>query len=248
MNFLTNLLRPLRKQYHAWRYQRAVAVRRFSEKTVAQIFTETYEKRYWKSKESVSGTGSELRHTETLRRKLPVFLKIHGIKSLLDLPCGDFNWMRQTDLSGIDYIGADIVAALVEANRRAFSGAKITFQKLDLLADPLPKVDCVLVRDCLVHLSFEHIKQALENLKRSGSQFLLATNFSGLPQNEDIQTGYWRPLNLEIAPFFFQKPMAVLPEEHPSKSLALWKIADLPVPELAAVGKDGRDFVLFSTE
>lgn len=230
MNFLTNFLRPLKKRYHAWRYRRAVAARRFSEKTVAQIFTETYEKRHWRSKESVSGAGSELRRTENLRRELPVFLKKHGIKSLLDLPCGDFNWMRRTDLSEMDYLGADIVPALVEANRRAFSGPKIAFQKLDLLADPLPKVDCVLVRDCLVHLSFEHIKQAVGNLKYSGSQFLLTTHFPDLSQNEDIQTGFWRPLNLEIAPFFFPKPMAVLREDESSKSLALWEIADLPQP------------------
>jgi hypothetical protein len=42
---------------------------------------------------------------------------------LLDIPCGDFNWMKLLNL-GVDYIGADIVGELIAENRRRF-GAKV---------------------------------------------------------------------------------------------------------------------------
>jgi hypothetical protein len=40
-------------------------------------------------------------------------LRQFEIHSLLDLPCGDFNWMQHVDLQGIKYTGGDIVEALV---------------------------------------------------------------------------------------------------------------------------------------
>ncbi len=226
-----SFLSILKKYYHIWRFHHRVKKQQFDQKTVEEIFTETYQKRYWRSRESVSGAGSELRQTETLRRELPILLKKYEVKTLLDLPCGDFNWLKITDLSGIQYLGADIVSDLVEANRQKFSTENISFQKLDLLTDPLPKMDCVLVRDCLVHLSFENIWRAIESLKRSGCRFLLTTSFPNLTENKDIQTGYWRPLNLEIAPFHFPKPLEVLVEnctemhgEFDDKSLMLWEL------------------------
>lgn len=36
-------------------------------------------------------------------------LKKYSIKSILDIPCGDFSWMKKIELDGIEYIGADIV-------------------------------------------------------------------------------------------------------------------------------------------
>jgi hypothetical protein len=48
----------------------------------------------------------------------------------------------------------------------------------DLTRDPLPKVDLVLCRDCLVHLSFDDIYESLDNLRRSGSMLLLTTTLA----------------------------------------------------------------------
>lgn len=197
MDFLKNL----KKRYHAWRYRRLISSQNFKSKTDREIFTETFEKRYWRSAESASGAGSELRQTETLRRDLPDFLKKWEVRTVLDLPCGDFNWMQKVDLQGIEYIGADIVEPLVFQNREKFSTPNRRFECLDLCLDPLPRADLVLVRDCFVHLNFEKIEMALANLRRSGSRFLLTTSFPKLTKNENIQTGYWRPLNLEIEPF-----------------------------------------------
>ena len=61
---------------------------------VKETFTEIYTENLWASAESKSGTGSELRNTEVLRQELSVLLKKYKIQSMLDIPCGDFNWMK----------------------------------------------------------------------------------------------------------------------------------------------------------
>jgi hypothetical protein len=225
------MFNPLLQRYRNWQYQRIIARQQFSSKTVAEIFTETFQNRYWRSQESVSGVGSELSQTETIRAKLPILLRDYGIRSLLDLPCGDFNWMQHVDLSGIQYTGGEIVETLAIQNQQQYGNADRIFLHLDLLTDDLPEADCIMIRDCLVHLSFAHIEQALGNLKRSRIRYLLTTSFPSVEINEDIQTGYWRPLNLQKAPFFFPEPLVVLNDAGSKakgtfrdKGLFLWEL------------------------
>ena len=48
----------------------------------------------WESNESRSGIGSEIKNTkEVLRAINQMSLKQYNIKSIIDIPCGDFNWM-----------------------------------------------------------------------------------------------------------------------------------------------------------
>jgi len=87
-----------------------------------KIFTRFYKYNYWGSKESRSGFGSSFSSTENIRRNLPSLFKDYGIKKVLDAPCGDFNWMRHVvPISGIQYIGGDIVESLVCLNQRKYS-------------------------------------------------------------------------------------------------------------------------------
>ena len=39
---------------------------------------------------SFSGTGSNLDQTKEIIKKLPILIKNYKIKSILDIPCGDF--------------------------------------------------------------------------------------------------------------------------------------------------------------
>ncbi|MFK0251624.1 class I SAM-dependent methyltransferase [Amycolatopsis azurea] len=197
-------------------------------------FTYIYRSRLWESS-SVSGPGSESIQTRELREQLPVLLERFGVRTLLDLPCGDFGWLSEVDLDLDRYIGADIVTDLVEANAARFRDDPVReFRSLDLTGDRLPAVDLVLCRDCLVHLSFADIERALRNLRRSGSRYLLTTTFTELGANDDIVTGDWRPLNLCREPFGFPEPLALLVEgcteeggAYADKSLGLWEIATI---------------------
>lgn len=184
---------------------------------------------HWGASESRSGPGSSVAQTGVLQRELPALLTRLGVRSLLDLPCGDGNWLSSLALPGISYTGADLVPELIARNRTAHPGRR--FEVLDLTTDLLPAADLVLCRDCLVHLSFADIGRALANLRRAPLTWLLTTTFPGQPQNEDIVTGDWRPINLTTAPFNLPEPDWVLNEQctenngrFSDKSLGLWRI------------------------
>lgn len=200
-------------------------------------FVHIYKTNLWGSDASRSGSGSTDDQTARIREYLPQLLRGLCAKSLLDVPCGDFAWMRYVDLEGIRYIGADIVPDIIERNRVEFADANREFLRLDLTADPLPVVDVVFCRDCLVHLSAKHIWSAVANLKRSGCTWLLTTTFPAHDAYEEIEDGDWRMLNLEHEPFRFPTPTQILNEGctesggfYSDKSLGLWRIADLPNP------------------
>ena len=200
-----------------------------------QLFTEIYHRNTFGGVESRSGHGSNLRNTATLRAALPALLARLGVRSVLDIPCGDFYWMKEVELGVELYIGADIVGALVESNNQRFGAVSRIFRQLDITTDDLPRVDLILCRDCLVHFSDADVFRALDNLKRSGSTYLLTTTFTARKRNEDIVTGEWRPLNLEIAPFNFPPPLEIINEGYLGQgglyadlSQGLWKVADIP--------------------
>lgn len=199
------------------------------------FFSKVYDTNGWGGVESISGTGSDLVQTAVIRSELPHIFKEYAISTMLDIPCGDFYWMKHVDLSSIDYVGADIVDAIIEKNRHNVDGA-INFISIDIIKDDLPCVDLVFCRDCLVHLSFADALAALKNIVKSGSKYILTTSFTNRKYNEDIHTnGYaWRTINLELEPFNLPKPLFVLNEnctegggDYADKSLCLWKTEEL---------------------
>lgn len=200
------------------------------------IFTRIYANNGWGSAESVSGCGSTLRETRVVRQILPGLMERHGIQTLLDIPCGDCNWISSIDFCGRGYIGADIVAELVDRNRTSFEGAQRTFMHLDIVRDPLPSAELVLCRDCMIHLSNADVLAALKNVRESGARFLLATTYIARPNNPDIVTGDWRPINLQAAPFSLPEPLELISEEwdwadgyHADKCMGLWDARTLPL-------------------
>jgi len=207
----------------------------FKGKSAKEVFSEIYSNNFWGSRESISGSGSELAQTQVLIKELENLFRSKNIKSVLDAPCGDFNWMKEVNLAGLDYLGADIVEDLIQTNKQKYSiPGQVDFVVLDLLNDSLPKRDLVIVRDCLVHFSYADIFKAIENLKKSGCQYLLTTTFSDREKNADIITGDWRPINLQAAPFKFPDPLYHINEnctesgeQYKDKSMALWLLKSL---------------------
>lgn len=198
-----------------------------------QIFENIFKNNLWRGRTSFSGRGADPDQTENIRKEIPILLKEMKIKSILDIPCGDFNWMKEIDLDGIKYIGADIVEDIVKNNNKYKTKGK-TFKVLDITQDKLPKVDLIIVRDCLVHMSYPDIAKAIKQIKASKSKYLLTTTFPGRMENNDIATGRWFPINLEIDPFSFPQPIKVVNEgctqskgKYSDKSLGLWKISKI---------------------
>ncbi|MFH1758976.1 MAG: class I SAM-dependent methyltransferase [Patescibacteria group bacterium] len=206
-------------------------------KLLAQIiFSRIYHANSWHGQYSRSGTGSDLTQTATIRKAVPVILKEIGAKTLLDAPCGDFHWMQRIQLNIENYIGVDIVPALIKKNQQRYGDAHKIFLQLDIRNDVLPKADLIICRDCLVHLSLKDALAVINNFKKSDARYLLITTFPTLQKNRDIFTGLWRPLNLQLPPFHFSQPLKLINENckensgrYTDKSLGLWNLEDINI-------------------
>jgi len=164
-------------------------------------FKKVFTTNLWGSRESRSGKGSELRQTELIIKQIPEIIKKYKICSILDAPCGDYNYMKEIKLQ-CKYIGIDIVSELIESNSLKYNS--VDFRCLDITSDDLPRCDLVLVRDLFSHLSNDHIKCSIQNIKKSGAKFLLVTSYTDHKKNLDLGSGpdkQWRRINLEKEPF-----------------------------------------------
>jgi hypothetical protein len=202
------------------------------------VFTKIYKNNRWGSKETLSGEGSERSRMKHVTSELGRLVRELDIRSVLDAPCGDFNWMRDVNLDGVRYLGCDVVEDLINANiaregeqEREREGER-SFLVLDFTVDQVPYADLILCRDALVHLSYQHIYESLRHFRDSGAKYLLTTTFSDTEKNEDIEDGWWRPINLEIPPFGLPEPLLRLSDKesedhHLDKVLALWDLRSI---------------------
>jgi len=80
---------------------------RYRGKDNVEIFGEIYREKTWNlmHQDSASGEGSNHAQTAQIRKTLPKLLNSLDIQRLLDVPCGDFYWMQQVDLSKRLYRG-----------------------------------------------------------------------------------------------------------------------------------------------
>lgn len=195
-------------------------------------FTKFYQYKRFSETISVSGPGSDLTQTGVISQEIPALIKELNARVLLDAPCGDFYWMQYVKMDLEKYIGVDIVEGIIKKNKLIHSSKTIEFSKKNIIKDSLPRADIILCRDCLVHFSFKHIFYSIKNFCKTKSNYLLTTTFPGHQHNVDILTGEWRPLNLQLPPFNFPKPLRLINEKcthycYENKSLGLWKIEDI---------------------
>jgi hypothetical protein len=154
-------------------------------------------------------------------------LRKKGIRSIIDAPCGDLNWIFPIiNHANIHYMGGDISPSVVQAAQSAHPDIQI--QVFDITRDPFPQADLWHCRDCLFHLPFELIEQALVNFTRSSIPFALITTHHSrlLHQNLNIQPGGFRLLDLEKPPFSLPSPLARIRDYLPGRDfpryVCLW--------------------------
>ncbi len=206
---------------------------------VQTIFTKAYKENIWNSTESFSGEGSTLSATNVIRSILPDLLKKLDAKVFLDAPCGDFNWMQHVDIPNVNYIGGDIVKEIVIKNQQTYGNDVRRFVELDIIRSKLPQADVMLCRDCLIHLSYEHINSFIKNLHASGIKYLITNTYPNRKENINIETGRFRPVNLLLPPFNFPEPIKLYLEGcaedsseteqlYSDKSIGVWLVSDIP--------------------
>ncbi len=192
-----------------------------------QVFSRIMHEERWG--EALSGAGSTLEYTRVTQQIVEGVIREHGVKSMLDIGCGDFVWMPLVlDRLPADfrYVGADVVPDLIERHREQHP--RHEFKTVDLVVDELPRCDLIFCRDLLQHLPVKDAIKALENFSRSGAAYLLTTTHLrcfGRRNARDKRVGKCHDRNLLLKPFNLADPIAIFSERDPShKFLGLWEL------------------------
>ena len=213
------------KIYPLVRQGNGEVVSEFADNTVA--FSKIYAANIWGNAESFSGWGSTLSYTGVMRRHLERLLSRMDVKTFLDAPCGDLNWMQHVRLpGGVAYLGGDIVAELIVALKERYADdPSRRFIVLDIVKDSVPPADLWLCRDVLFHLPLNDALAVLDNFARSDVPFILTTTYDFVKANIDVRPGGFRYLNLMLPPFNLPKARTKIPDflaPAPPRYLGLW--------------------------
>jgi SAM-dependent methyltransferase len=130
------------------------------------------------------------------------FSRDQSIGSVVDAGCGDWQFSKLIDWGGIDYLGIDVSAVVLEATRR-FAKKNIRFVKGDVRTFDPPPADLLIMKDVLQHWPNADISELIPKFSRF--RYCLITNGHApedlRPVNTDVATGAWRPVDLAAAPF-----------------------------------------------
>lgn len=188
-------------------------------------FTAIYRANVWSDDESVSGKGSR-KDSSSVREALDALnfiAKKYSIKSISDIPCGDFNWIGEFLLQNpeITYHGFDIVRDLIKSNQAKHPDTK--FSCLNIIKETPAASDLIFCKDLLNHLTNEEILKSVRNMVNSGSTYILATNNLNSENSElpKIRMATSRPVDLTARPFKFPSP------EWCTNYMALWRVDTL---------------------
>jgi methyltransferase family protein len=186
-----------RTQLARYRYRQRLFRRwRRGRRPAAEVFTEAYETNVWGGQpgELYSGDGSGEEFAGPYCAYLRDFISRSGPAhvTIVDLGCGDFRVGRELVSSATDYIGVDVVPALIERNRRAYGAANVAFACADIVNDELPAGDVCLLRQVLQHLSNAEIQRIIPKLAQYRDVFVTEhypSPESGLVPNRDKPHG-----------------------------------------------------------
>lgn len=173
------------------------------------VFDGIYRNFAWRqhnNTESRSGAGSGTDYTINLRHHLPIMCEQFNIKSILDAPCGDFNWMKLLlDDYDIHYTGGDIVSDMIQDNKTKYP--EHNFLELDVVEDDLPYADLFFCRDLFFHLQTEHCQKIIQNFLNSGIPYICLTSHKHVASypNAYVNVGEFRLIDVFREPFNFPK-------------------------------------------
>lgn len=220
--------------YTALRLPQEQVVRRRPNQSLSDIFSQIYARGLWvegQDQDSRSGSGSTNRATQDLVGQLSGFLAEVCCGHLVDIGCGDFNWMRRVE-GRFHYTGIDVVPEVIAQDARRYGDARRRFLCCDATREPIPAGDVALCREVLFHLSFRDGLGLLANVKRAGFRYVVLTHDAGTLFNGDITSGGFRPLNLTKAPYRLPAPARMLVDDNLGLSqervLGIWDASALP--------------------
>jgi hypothetical protein len=198
---------------------------------IGLIFSQIYADQVWvghTDQDSLSGLGSTQLATDQLVNGLSDFLEEVGCRKLVDIGCGDFNWMRKVR-GDFEYLGIDAVSEIIKANNASFASSRRKFVCMDATRTAIQSGDVAICREVLFHLSFRDGIRLLRNIQAAGFKYVLLTSDRSVWFNSDIRNGDFRLVNLCKPPYLLPRPDRELVDDKvsPQRVLAVWSGATL---------------------
>jgi SAM-dependent methyltransferase len=143
-------------------------------------------------RESASGPGSSHDATREAIAFTKRILSEYQLSSIIDLGCGDWNWMKYVPLSGfpdgsrISYEGWDASEQLVSYLNATYGNEHTLFRTKDITTEPLPRADLVIARDVLFHLDLGVAARLVSQIRQT-ARFFLSTSFPEMKRNGNIE-------------------------------------------------------------
>lgn len=152
-----------------------------------------------------SGPGSYPGWTIEYRAFLERFFRMNEVGSIVDIGCGDWQFSRFLHLDGIVYHGFDVVARLIDANRRRFGSDTVRFDVMPEDLAALPQADLLVMKDVLQHLPDAEIARFRAQVFGRYRFVLLTNSFEKIDshRNVDVRPGEFRCLDLAAPPYGF---------------------------------------------
>jgi hypothetical protein len=171
-----------------------------------EVFAHIYEAGLWGKNEAGvpnSGTGSTAELTVVYRAYLQHFLEEHDIHSVVDAGCGDWEFSRLIDWSGVDYKGYDLVESVVQQDRTLYAAPNREFIVADVVEADLPPADLLICKHVLQHLPSGDVAKFLKQLPKYKHALLVdgVDSESLTAPNAEIVAGQYRPIDLTQPPF-----------------------------------------------
>ena len=202
------------------------------------VFKSIHSSNHWrdynkpKVNESVSGTGSDLKNDSPLVNDIKNFLAEFEVKKILDLGCGDFNWMKFIVLNNnkiTNYLGLDIVDEIINLNNINYKNNEVSFQSCDILLENLPEsYDLVIIRDLFIHLKNDDILKIIDKINNTSIKFLAVTSYHTTEININTNRfGHHRYINMKLDPFYLDRPFKIFDDnenQHNPRKLYIYKI------------------------
>lgn len=164
---------------------------------LVQSFERIYKENVWNFG---SGPGSQSVNIQPYIKYLSDFIKNAPIRSILDLGCGDWAFTKTLDLSGVEYLGLDLVDSVISTNRDLYGSDSVRFITTSATGYVARfKYDLVIIKDVLQHLSYKHCHEILKNVSGKYRYLIVTNDFTEI--NIDCDDGGWRPLNVTKDPF-----------------------------------------------
>ena len=177
-------------------------------------FSLVYLLRLWGREGGGSGGGSSLENTAPAVAFLSSVINERGIKTVADLGCGTAALVGAGLLEKCPglrhYTGLEIVAGVVEKNRRRYGTLRTSFAQADLTKGPLPDAELLILREVLWHLSNEDALRVLSQCLRTGAAYICvssAENPQGLFNRPEMRSGDCQAVVLTAPPYNFPSPI-----------------------------------------